>query len=137
MHDGLSLAARGDERAGRLGLELPAFLFLTGFAFSADLRWSRGVGEFGVRHAHHLVGDAVRLVLERIVDVSDSELRLLDACLVKPESAEQGSRLRSVCPFRWKYWDRVEIPRDTGGCLTGAQARLGSSFRCCDNSCSW
>jgi hypothetical protein len=31
-----------------------------------------------VWHAHHLVGDAIRLMLKRIVDLSDSKLLLSD-----------------------------------------------------------
>jgi hypothetical protein len=31
-----------------------------------------------VWHAHHLVGDAIRLILKRIIDISNSEFRLHD-----------------------------------------------------------
>ncbi len=41
---------------------------------AADLRWR--ANEAWVGQAHHLVGDAVRLMLESIVNRSDKELRL-------------------------------------------------------------
>ena len=58
--------------------------FLCSFSSSssqaAHLRLSRtgagGDGELGIEHAHHLVGDVVRLMLKRIVGLPDNELRL-------------------------------------------------------------
>jgi hypothetical protein len=53
------------------------FLLASG-TFAADLRGRTGDGEIGVGHAHHLVGNAVRLMLKRIVGRSNGELRLYD-----------------------------------------------------------
>src|SRR5215470_1626585 len=71
----------------------------------------------GVWNAHHLVGDAIRLMLKRVIDPSDGELRLHDAW--QRRSAEPGSRLRSVCPIRRKQRDLAEIRRDATRCLSG------------------
>ena len=46
------------------------------FRFAADLRCRPSEGEFGIWHAHHLVSDAVRLMLKWIVNLSDNELPL-------------------------------------------------------------
>jgi hypothetical protein len=60
----------------RLGLHEPIFLRR---AFPADPqpRWRHGW--CGSRHAHHLVGDPVRLMFKRIVNLPNSELCLYDA----------------------------------------------------------
>jgi hypothetical protein len=54
----------------------------------------------GFGHPHHLFGDAVRLMLQRIVDLSDCELSL----------EERGSRFESAWPVGRKQRDLAEIP---------------------------
>ena len=66
----------GRLRPSRLSLKFFFFLSLAGRAFAADLR-RRGRGEYvRGRHAHDLLGDAVCLMLKRIVYRTDLELRL-------------------------------------------------------------
>jgi hypothetical protein len=61
------------DRAIRLGLQsLILVLFLAGSAFAADLRWS-GMQWTGLRHAHHSIGDRIRLVLQWIINRADFE----------------------------------------------------------------
>jgi len=50
---------------------LELLLLLAGCAFAAELRRCRANGDFRVWHAHHLLGDAVGLVLERIIGAAD------------------------------------------------------------------
>jgi hypothetical protein len=54
----------------------------------------------GFGHAHHLFGDAVRLMLQRIIDLSDGELPL----------EERGSRFWSAWPVGRKQRELAEIP---------------------------
>jgi hypothetical protein len=108
MHDAGHLAAGGDGRPGRLGLKLPAFLVLTGCAFSTELRLSEGGGNVGIGHPHHIAGDAIRLILKWIVDVPDNELPLNDAWLRRRR--EGRLHLRLVRPFRRKYRNFAEVP---------------------------
>ena len=66
----------------------PVHLLLAGGAGAADPHRRRSDGEGGVGHAHHVVGDAVRLILKRIIDLSDNEL-----CL--------------YCAWEWRCRERV------------------------------
>src|SRR4051812_12138171 len=80
MHAGRHLAEAGVGRSNLLSLNL--FLFvLAGFAFSTDLRrgGNKGWPDLGGGHAHHLLGDTVGFVLQRVVDFSDCELGLQKA----------------------------------------------------------
>ena len=45
----------------------------------ANLPWPGTDGDLGGRHPHDLVGGAVGLMFEWIVDASDSELRLYES----------------------------------------------------------
>jgi hypothetical protein len=65
-------------RLGTHGLQ-PLRLFLTGGAFAAEPLGRGRDGDPWGGHADHLVGDTVRLMLKRIVDLSDNELCLYDA----------------------------------------------------------
>jgi hypothetical protein len=76
MHDAGRFDAGSDGCSRALGLDLSAFLFFTSCAFPADLRRNWGDRKFGAGHTRNLVGYAVRLLLKRIVDHSDSEFRL-------------------------------------------------------------
>jgi len=49
-------------------------------------------------HPHHLVRDAVCLMLKRVVDLSDSWLRLY----------ERGGRLRPAWRVGLKHWDLAQ-----------------------------
>src|SRR5271169_6540741 len=73
MHAGWRLADGGMPRGP---LFLKFFLLIASRAFAADPR--RRGGHRGPRggHAHHLVGDAIRLMLKRIIHRADFELRL-------------------------------------------------------------
>src|SRR4051794_5108395 len=98
MNDRRRFAKDEFGRTGRLHLRLLLFLLLAGGAFPAQLRWRGSYGELRVRPAHHLVGDSVRLVLKRIVELSDNEICLYGAW--ESRCSERGCRLRSVCPVR-------------------------------------
>jgi hypothetical protein len=78
---------------------LKFFLILAFVAFAANLR--RRGGRHGIRrlHAHHIVGDAVRLMLKLIIWLSDHELSLKDT----------GLRRQSVW-VRRKERDLAQIP---------------------------
>jgi hypothetical protein len=76
MNDGGRLAD-GGLRLGRLFLKF--FLLLAGVAFAAELGPRGRDGGSRVGDAHHLVRDAIRLVLERIIHLSDYELCLYGA----------------------------------------------------------
>jgi membrane associated rhomboid family serine protease len=60
----------------RLHLQLLLILVLGCGAFAGDLHGGGPGAEFGVGHAHHLVGDAIGLVLQRIVHRPDVQLWL-------------------------------------------------------------
>src|ERR1700722_10802853 len=102
--------------------------------FATNLRWPCNDDVLGDRCAHHLVGDAVRLLLKGIVHRSDNELRLHDAS--RSDAAARRKLLRSVGPLGWENWGLAEIPCHTQhcrsierfgfwhGCVAGA-----SSFR--------
>ena len=76
---GRGARCRRTSRIRRTGLVLvERFFLLAGGAFSAYLRRGGGEGRVGGGHAHDLVGDAVGLVFERIVDRPDNEFRLND-----------------------------------------------------------
>jgi len=67
----------GGWQSGRFGLQLLClFFFLAGGAFAAELRERGCDGKIRVWHAHHLVGDAVGLVFERIIDSPNGNLWL-------------------------------------------------------------
>jgi hypothetical protein len=51
---------------------------------------ARGRSNLRRGRPHHLLGDAIRLVLQRIIDITDSDLRLNDARQAR--RAERGSR---------------------------------------------
>src|SRR5262245_12351668 len=61
---------------GECGLPLKLFLLLAGDTFAADLRSRRGRSNLRRRHAHHMIGDAVRLMLQRIIDSAHLEFSL-------------------------------------------------------------
>ena len=82
------------------GISSELVLLLAIRAFTAELGRSRGNGEAGLGHAHHLIGDAIRLVLERIIDLPDDQLRL----------NKRMWRLMSGRPVGRKHWDLTEIP---------------------------
>jgi len=94
------------------GLLLKLFLPLAFRAFAADLRRRGRGGDLGGGHAHHLLGNAVRLALQRIVDRSDRELWLYGTR--QRGLRERGWRLRSACPLRREKRNLAEIPRDAG-----------------------
>jgi hypothetical protein len=74
----------------------------TAFRLSAvDLRSCGAGSEIRLRHAHDLGSDAIRLVLQRIIDCADFELRLN---LV-------GRPLKRACSAGGKERDFAEIPR--------------------------
>ena len=82
MHDRRRLTAGWFGALGRFGLQrVCLFFFLAGCAFAADLRRRRGRLNLRGRHAHHLIGDAIRFMLKRIVGLSDHELSLNDTWL--------------------------------------------------------
>src|SRR5580698_3446456 len=73
MHDG----GRLDSAAFRAHwLLLKPFLLFAGRARATDLNWPGLDGHPRVGRAHHFVRDTVRLMLQRIIDRSDSEFRL-------------------------------------------------------------
>src|SRR5215469_1429898 len=111
LHNARSLADLRPRRGGRLHLQLLYVLvFLRASrAFTIDLRGSGADGKRRIRHTHHLVGDAICLMFERIIDLSDRELRLYDAW--QRRYGEQRERLGSVRPIMRKYGDVAEIPR--------------------------
>jgi hypothetical protein len=75
MHDRRGLADIARCRSDRsFHLQLPLLLLLALGALAADLGRRGGDGERPVRHAHHHVGDAVRLALERVVHRADRKL---------------------------------------------------------------
>jgi len=78
MHDRRCLETAVCSRGCRFGTHR-LLLFLAGRAFCNADRRSLPHLRCGIGHAHHLVGDAIRLVFERIVDLSNNELRLKDA----------------------------------------------------------
>jgi hypothetical protein len=73
MHAGWRLADAGLQ-PGLLLLTL--VLLLAGRAFAADLLRCGRHGNIGIGHSHHLVGDAIRFMLKRIIGLSDHELSL-------------------------------------------------------------
>src|SRR3954451_23584628 len=76
MHNAGRLVAGNYGCSVGLGLDLPAFLFLAGSAFPAELQRCAGHRHIRVWHPHHLVCDAICLVLKRIVALSNNELCL-------------------------------------------------------------
>jgi hypothetical protein len=77
VHDGRHL--RLTDVAGCDALRLQARMFLARLlrlAFGATSTAAANALELWLRHAHYLVGDAVRFVLERVIDGADLELRL-------------------------------------------------------------
>src|ERR1700751_2131748 len=103
---------RSLERRDRFGLQVQCFLLFLDPGTNGDLRgW----------HPHDLVGGAVCLMFEWIVDAPDSELRLYETRRV---GCGQGRGcLLGVCPVRRKYWNLAEIPRDTRRRSPGSQIR--------------
>jgi hypothetical protein len=104
---GLTEAGRG--RGNVLSLNLFFFLF-AGLALSAYPRRRGGSGYPDHRggHAHHLVSDSVRLLLQRVIQLSDGEL-----CLNDPSQGRlcgRGGRFSSPCSVSRKDRDRAEIP---------------------------
>jgi hypothetical protein len=60
-----------------------------------------------VSHADHLLRNVLGLVLERIVNPADREVRV---CGTRKQGCRKpGWRMRSVRPVRRKYWDLGEI----------------------------
>src|SRR3954453_7827228 len=75
MHYGWRFVSGSFDHSRRLFLKLLVFL-LAGSALTADLRGGPSHGDYRVGHVHHLIGDAIRLMLQRIVNRSDPELNL-------------------------------------------------------------
>src|SRR4051812_270638 len=73
MHEGGCLVGDGF-RPSRLLLEF--FRLLAGGTFAAGLRRCGRDGDAGSGHAHYLVGDTVRLVLQWVIDGADFEFWL-------------------------------------------------------------
>jgi hypothetical protein len=80
MHDAGGRSASALGQSDRLGLKWLRCSLLACSRWVAKLRRCGGNNGIGVGHARHLIGDAVRLVLKRIVDLSDDKLWLYDAC---------------------------------------------------------
>ena len=75
VYDARHLARNGPGRFG--GLYQPPFRTLpAGHTSTVDVRRRGGTGDIRIGHAHYLVSDTVGLMLKRIVDRSDSKLRL-------------------------------------------------------------
>jgi hypothetical protein len=60
---------------GRLGLQYIWLVVLLAGTFAAESRVRIGQRKSAVRHTHNLVGHAVSLLFERVVDRSDFEVR--------------------------------------------------------------
>jgi hypothetical protein len=85
-------------------------------AFAAELGRSRRDGETGRGHAHHLIGDMIRLVLKRVIDLPDDELRL----------KKRMWRLMSGRRVGRKHWDLTKIPWQASPTLLRSEiVRLG------------
>jgi hypothetical protein len=82
------------------GISSEFVLLLAIRALAAELGRSRRDGEAGLGHAHHLGGDMIRLVLERIIDLPDDQLRL----------DKRIWRLMLNRSIGRKHWDLTEIP---------------------------
>ena len=74
---------------------------IRGRAFARNFLRRRG--HLGLRNAHHLVGDAVGFVLERIVGLSDNEYSW--------RRSDRSSSFGITCPVRWKRQNFAETPR--------------------------
>jgi hypothetical protein len=85
---------------------LDFFLLFAVGTLAADLRW-RGRRP-SLRGGHHVLGDAVRLMLKRIVDFSDNEFRLNGA---GPRRWENMRHLKQLGTARRKDRDFAKIPR--------------------------
>jgi hypothetical protein len=141
MHDGWRLASGGFGCPGRLGLQhLRLVIFLAGGAFAADLRWRSHHGKLGRGHPHHLIGDAVRLLLKRIARRVDHELGLdgrprprqsppdFRNCVAEAPAAASGAadwplRSRLVASNRWLGRETCDPPH---GPVILANARPGN-----------
>jgi hypothetical protein len=55
---------------------LKLFPLLRGVAFAVDLRLRGADGDPRIRHAHHLISDEIRLILQRLIYRTDFELAL-------------------------------------------------------------
>jgi hypothetical protein len=78
VHDVRRIAAACDKHPGRLGLQPLHVFLLTGSAFAAELGPRGSDGGLRGRRSHHVVSDAVSLILERIVHPSDHNFGLFD-----------------------------------------------------------
>jgi hypothetical protein len=78
MHAAGRLISSSFGQPARLGLQRPCLLLSAGGAFASEPRW-RSDGELGSGHPHDMVGDAVSLMFQRVVDLPDNELRLYRA----------------------------------------------------------
>jgi hypothetical protein len=83
------------------------FLYGAVSAFAAELR-RRDDRALRGGHAHDLVGDTVRRMLERIVSGADFELRL------NGTGQARGGWLVSAHPPGRKEWELAEVPRAAG-----------------------
>ena len=102
----------------RLRLLCPKFFLLLALrAFAADPRRRGGDGDSGVWHPHHLLGDAIRLVLRWVIDGAAFKFRL------NGEARHRKKRRRSkpLGAARGKDRDFSEIPRRRR--LLGGRAR--------------
>jgi hypothetical protein len=76
VHDAGYPAASGIRCRHWLELQLSRLCRCAASALATDVRRTRSGGALRARHAHNLVGNAVRLILERIIGLPESELRL-------------------------------------------------------------
>jgi hypothetical protein len=76
MHNTGRLTGAGLRPSGFL---LKLYFLLAGSAFAAEPVRCCSDGELGRGHAHYLVCDAIRLVLQRMVDLSNFKMRLYGA----------------------------------------------------------
>src|SRR5262245_24373696 len=76
IHDRRHLTGGDRSHPRRLLLKFFFFLSLAGSAFAAHLRWRGTKRHLRHRHAHHLFGNPIRLMLQRIIDGADFEVRL-------------------------------------------------------------
>src|SRR5258708_15730020 len=78
VHDLRGIAAACDRHPGRLGLQPLHVFLLTGSAFGAELGLRDSDAGPRARLSHHVLSDAVSLMLERIIHPSDHNSGLVD-----------------------------------------------------------
>jgi hypothetical protein len=117
MHNGGGLAGSNLGRSGPVGLKRLRLFLLAAAATAADLWWRGGYGDFGGAEAHHLIGDAVRLVLKRVVYPPDGEI-----CGAARAPEERLDRT----DLRWL--ERVRLTRTPDFAWMGCAYLRSSSF---------